>query len=359
MNDMRPLPDRRATHAVARIGLTLLLAAAGGAIMWYLQMPLAWLLGAMAATGLGAIMGLPMAMPAVARIPMLAVIGTTLGSTFSADVLAQAGGWLIPLGGLLAYICAAGAACNLYFRRIAGFDQPTAFFSGMPGGVVEMVELGVERGGNAKTIALIHAARIFLVVLCLPFLIEWLLGTDLGRGAQPYVPFTAFDKGDVTWFLAATVLGLLIGRLARLPAYFLLGPMLASAALHASGTTSFTLPTIPLSLAQIVVGAAVGCRFAGTAPRLVARILLISIGATAILLALTFVFSVMVAAVTGDPVEALLLAYSPGGIAEMSLIALSLKIEVAFVACNHIARVFIVIAGASAVFGQLTSQSRS
>jgi membrane AbrB-like protein len=356
MNEMRPLSDERAAYVIARIGLTLLLATAGGAIMWYFQMPLAWLLGAMAATGLGAIVGVPLTMPAVGRIPMLAVIGTALGSAFSADVLAQASGWLIPLAGLLAYICAAGAACYVYLRKVAGFDQPTAFFSGMPGGVVEMVELGVERGGDAKMIALIHAARIFLVVLCLPFLIEWLLGTDLGRGASTYVPLDALDVSDLGWFVTATVLGLLIGRLARLPAYFLLGPMLASAAMHASGVTDFTLPTIPLSLAQIVVGAAVGCRFVGTAPQVVLRVLVISLGATAILLCLTFVFSVVVARITGDPVEALLLAYSPGGIAEMSLIALSLKIEVAFVVFNHIARVFVVIASASAIFRQLAKR---
>lgn len=35
-----------------------------------------------------------------------------------------------------------------------------------------MVTLGVERGGDEKAIALIHASRIFLVVLTLPFLIQ-------------------------------------------------------------------------------------------------------------------------------------------------------------------------------------------
>lgn len=172
---------------VARLVLTLVLAGAGGWIMWRLHMPLAWLLGAMAGTGLGAILGLPLVMPAAARIPMLAVIGTVLGSSFTAEVLAQAGDWLVSLAGLVVYLCVAGAACTAYLRRVAGLDRTTAFFAGVPGGVVEMVELGAERGGDAKTIALIHSARIFLVVLCLPFLIEWLLDRDLSRGAQTHV----------------------------------------------------------------------------------------------------------------------------------------------------------------------------
>lgn len=339
-----------AGRAALRVGLTLALAAAGGAVLWQAQMPLAWLLGAMAASGLGAIAGLPVTMPAGARIPMLAVIGATLGSAFSAEILGRAGEWLIPLAGLFVYICVAGLICHVYFRKVAGFDPPTAFFSGMPGGVVEMVELGAARGGDARMIALIHAARIFLVVLCLPVLIETLLGTDLGRGGGAHVPLRALGADDLAWLVAATGLGMGLGRLARLPAWFLLGPMLASAAVHASGLSDFTLPTVLLAVAQVVVGAAVGCRFAGTAPRLVGRVLAISVGATAILLALTFAVSAGVARLTGQPVAALLLAYAPGGIAEMSLIALTLRIEVAFVVCHHIARVFLVIASASAAF---------
>ena len=69
------------------------------------------------------------------------------------------------------------------------------------------------------------------------------------------------------------------------------------------------------------------------------------------MLCLTFGFSALIASLTGDPNEALVLAYSPGGLAEMSLVALSLKIEVGSSCVSHIARVFIVIAGAAGIFG--------
>ena len=52
----------------------------------------------------------------------------------------------------------------------------------------------------------------------------------------------------------------------------------------------------------------------------------------------------------------MLLAFSPGGIIEMSLIALALNIEVAFVACHHIVRVLIVIGGAAIGFEWLTRE---
>ena len=97
--------------------------------------------------------------------------------------------------------------------------------------------------------------------------------------------------------------------------------------------------------------ASIGCRFVGTPPQAILRILLISLGSTVILVALTLVFAFAVAHVSSYKPVPLILAYSPGGLAEMSLIALALHTEVAFVAAHHIIRVFLVMIGAGPLFG--------
>ena len=78
--------------------------------------------------------------------------------------------------------------------------------------------------------------------------------------------------------------------------------------------------------------------------------LTISIGATAILLVLTFFFAFCVSHVSVHGFVPLLLAYSPGWLAEMSLIALVLQIEAAFVVCHHMARILMVVVGADLAF---------
>ncbi len=50
------------------------------------------------------------------------------------------------------------------------------------------------------------------------------------------------------------------------------------------------------------------------------------------------------------PLVGTMLGYSLGGVAEMSLIALSLGIEVPFVVFHHIVRVLLVLAGSAAIF---------
>ncbi|QRM56178.1 AbrB family transcriptional regulator [Sinorhizobium sp. BG8] len=339
--------------AIARFVLTLSIASVGGWVMWHFHMPLAWLLGAMIATGLGALVRLPLAMPRLARPPMTALIGAMLGTSFSPAVFEHVGLWLLSLSGLIVFIVAAGATVYCYFRLVAGLDHPTAFFSAMPGGLVEMVTLGAERGGDEKTIALIHASRIFLVVLCLPFLIQLFTGVAVSRSGSSHVPLSTVDLADLWWFAAAIAVGIGAGTLLRFPARFLMGPMAVSALLHVTGVADFEMPSAALAAAQVVIGATVGCRFAMASPKEILRVVGLSTGSTLVLLCISLGFAGLLAYFTGDRFIALVLAYSPGGVAEMSIMALSLGIEVPFVVLHHIVRVLVVVAGSALTFRYL------
>lgn len=252
--------------AFAKFLLTILVGSLGGWVMWHFHMPLGWLLGAMIFCGAGALLRMPLAMPKFARPPMTATIGAMLGTSFSPAVFEHFRIWIVSLCGLVFFIAAAASVTYVYFRKVGKFDHPTAFFSAMPGGLVEMVTLGAERGGDERMISLIHAARIFLVVLCLPFLIQLVTGHEISRSGSSYVPLDAIDLRDLGWFVAAIVVGVGIGVALRLPARYLLGPMVVSAGLHLSGASDFLLPSFFLGAAQVVIGSIVGCRFVNTAP---------------------------------------------------------------------------------------------
>jgi len=284
---------------------------------------------------------------------MTMIIGVMLGVGFTPQILESVANWLSTVLGLTGFILISGGACVAYFRRVAGFDLPTAYFAGMPGGLVEMVILGEDKGGNARTIALVHSARVLLVVLTLPFLVQIISGTALG--ARPQLGVSVFETPwrDELWLISTALAGAFLGHVLRLPARLLLGPMLASAAVHVLGWTHFAPAVEIVNVAQLVLGTTIGCRFAGTAPREITRILVLSFGSTAILLTITVAFAAGMSQVSLYGQVPLLLAYSPGGLAEMSLVALSLGIEVAFVAAHHIIRVFIVMIGAAPAFALL------
>ncbi len=342
-----------ASFPYAQFLAALLIGTLGGWAFVQARLPLPWMLGSMTACTLASLVRLPIVAPSAVRPPMTMIIGVMLGVGFTPQILESVATWLPTIFGLTGFILISGVACVAYFRCVAGFDLPTAYFAGMPGGLVEMVIVGEDKGGDARTIALVHSARVLLVVLTLPFLVQIISGTALG--ARPQLGVSVFETPwrDELWLISTALAGALLGHVLRLPARLLLGPMLASAAVHVLGWTHFAPAVELVNVAQLVLGTTIGCRFAGTAPREITRILVLSLGSTAILLTITVAFAAGMSHVSSYGQIPLLLAYSPGGLAEMSLVALSLGIEVAFVAAHHIIRVFIVMMGAAPAFAIL------
>jgi uncharacterized protein len=340
-----------------RLALAMVIGVIGGWLFVQARLPLPWMLGPMTLCTLAAILRAPVAAPSVIRAPMTIVIGVLLGGAFSPDLARQALGWFPTIAGLIVFMVACGIACTALFRHVGGFDRTTAFFAGMPGGLVEMVIVGESKGGNGEMIALVQSARILLVVMILPFIVQWFEGVPLGGGRPTGVSLLDTPLSSEFWLVACGLIGIYVGHVFNLPAKLLLGPMFVSAFVHAIGLSSFKLPTEIVIIAQLVLGVTLGCRFANTQPKEIGRVLLLSLGSTGILLLLTILSAVLVAKVSNYGVVPLMLAYSPGGLAEMSLIALAINVEVAFVAAHHIIRIVLVMVGAGPLFGLISGKA--
>lgn len=333
---------------ILRFFAALAVGGAGGALFSRLGAPLPWVLGSTSACAIGSVAGLPILAGSSTRRPMSAVLGVVFGSSFHPGIVEQARLCLLPLLILPVFLACAAFLCIHYFRKVAGFDRATAYFAGVPGGIAEMVLLGAERGADERTIGLVHGARIFLVVFALPFLLRL-----THAPAAVDTAAVAGANGDLSlllWGSGCILVGSAAGRWLRLPAWHLLGPLAVSAGLHLLGATDFRIPAWAVGAAQVGLGATIGCRFVGLTLRTLGRLLLLSAGSTAILLAVTVAWAVGVWQFTGiDPVL-LVLAYSPGGVAEMSMVALSLALEPTFVVIHHLVRVVIVLVAAPLFF---------
>ena len=90
-------------------------------------------------------------------------------------------------------------------------------------------------------------------------------------------------------------------------------------------------------------GASVGTRFAGVQIKRLIGFGAVTFGGTAILMAIAGGLAWAVSAITGQPLIALLLAYAPGGVAEMSLIAFAINADPGFVAVHHVVRIIFVM----------------
>jgi hypothetical protein len=323
--------------------LSLCLGAVGGAVFFYFNLPLAWMLGSMTFTTIAALGGAPVRLYMPLRMAMVAVLGTLLGSAFTPQILEQLQHWGAGVLTMIAFVTVMTAVSVTFLIKVGKLDRTTAYFAGTPGGLGEMTIVGEQQGGHTPTIALVHATRILVVVFILPLYLRTIEGLDIPNTARVLGDRPSAEGSDLLILGACAVIGYFVGRHLRLPGSQILGPMVISAIAYLSGIVDGRPPAHLIAVAQVVIGSAIGARFAGLNLRQTARPIILAVCSALAMLAMAAVFATIVSPILGLPMHALLLALSPGGLAEMSLIALALGIDTAFIATMHLVRILLIV----------------
>lgn len=328
--------------------LTLALGAAGGLAARALHLPLPLLLGSMLAVAGGAILGWrplgqPLQMAMGLRKLFVPIIGVSIGASFTPDLIRAVPGWWPALLALVAFI---PLAHQVAYRiaRLAIADRAAAWYGTAPGGFIEAIEMGEAAGADVRLLTMLQFLRLALTILLVPLLFTWMTGHAVGSGAGVSLGSPApLDGSDAAVLIAAGVMGAALGLRSGLPAGLILGPVLASGAVHLAGWVEGAPPRALIGVTQVVVGVTLGVRFVGLNRAQLARALAVSMAIVSALLALAGGAAWGLSRVMDQPVAALFLAFAPGGLAEMSLIALSLHVSAIFVTAHHILRIFLAV----------------
>ena len=327
------------------IVLTLAIGAAGGLVAQALHLPLALLLGSLLLTGAVAALGWrplgrAILLPPKLRAAFVPVIGVSIGGAFTPEVAGQALRWWPSLLALLLFLPILHGIGYAIYRR-GGLPRTDSFFGAAPGGLIETVQMGEEAGGDVRLLTILQFLRLILTILFVPLIFMALSGGAVGSASGASLPAAAvpLTLQEVALLVGAGLLGVGAGRLLRLPAYIMTGPILMSALTHATGLVHGVPPAWLVGLTQVVVGCGLGARFTGTDRAMLWRAGRLSLLNAAAALAVTFAFALALAPLVGEPVAAVFLAYAPGGLAEMSLVALSLQFSVVYVTVHHVLRI--------------------
>ncbi len=321
--------DRREGTALAR---SLAIGAVGGGIFQLIGMPLAWMLGPLAANLVVSARGVDVRVPEPLRETFLGVLGLVLGSQVTPQLAERVLDWPLSAALLLLGVAASTAAAAAWYRR-CGFDSVSAWFASAPGAMTAMILMGEKGGGDPGRIAIAQSLRVVLVVMILPPLF-WAYE---GAGSDE---MAAAVDGELAapWMLLALPLLLPLGRWLRLPTPALLGPLLFASLLSGFGIASLSLPDLGMNLMLWVLGCAIGSRFRGLSSARLGRYLFEAFVATLLALAVLAGFAELIHRLVGVPRDVALLALAPGGIGEMAILAVALDLDPVFVAFHHLLR---------------------
>src|ERR1700682_4008031 len=162
------IPNRAKTLNVLE---TLAIGAAGGALFLWASLPGGLISGAMIAVGIAAIAGRPLTVPPILTQAVLVLLGISLGSLVSRQLLQHIGAYPLTIALLaLATFCSTFGS-SLYLQRFHGWDQTSAFLAGSPGALSQITILAAEKGADVPAIAVVQTMRGIVLTAALPLLL--------------------------------------------------------------------------------------------------------------------------------------------------------------------------------------------
>jgi membrane AbrB-like protein len=272
------------------------------------------------------------------------VVGIGIGLHFTPVVIEQ----VLSHFGLIfigALVTSVSSVVGVWLMLRTGEDRATAFFSSMPGGSGEMVNLGARNGAILSNVAAGQSLRVLAVVLCIPAIFKYLMG-DGG-------PVSHAAVVDWRWLMLLFPLGALVAwgwQKLKQPNPWLFGPLLISAVISVTFDLHIGLPQGGSQLGQWLIGSGLGCHlnraFFRRAPSFIGRTLV----GTALTMSIAALCALGLSTLTHLDLRSLTLGMMPGGIAEMSLTAEVLQLSVPLVTAMQVMRLLFVLFLAEPLF---------
>src|SRR5690242_11258424 len=125
----------------------------------------------MIAVGIAAIAGRPLAVPPIITQTLLLLLGISIGSVVSRELLTHVSAYPLTIGLLaLATFCSTFGS-SYYLQRVHGWDRTSAFLAGAPGALSQLTILAVERGADLPAIAVVQTMRVIILTAALPMVL--------------------------------------------------------------------------------------------------------------------------------------------------------------------------------------------
>src|SRR5258708_9296475 len=161
---------------------TLVIGAAGGLLFLWLNLPGGLISGAMVTVGIAALAGRPVTMPPILTQTVLVLLGITLGSLVSRQLIQHMSAYPLTIGLLaLATFCSTFGS-SFYLQRMHGWDQTSAFLAGSPGALSQITILAAEKGADVAAIAVVQTIRVISLTAALPLVLAF---TGIAPSAPP------------------------------------------------------------------------------------------------------------------------------------------------------------------------------
>lgn len=325
------------SRRLLRFAETVAYASAGALTFGLAGMPAGWLSGAIVGVSAAALSGRRTFVPPLVGRSVYVLLGISLGSSVTPSTVASMVTWPLSMIALAIAMTAITVSVTAYLKYVHGWPTLDALFAAAPGALAQAMALAADTGANVRAIAMVQTVRLFILAVALPLIFAafGVMGVPPPRGGN--LPLMQSVMELVVIVLASSGAALLAFRL-NLPGGLIVGSMVASGILHGAGWVHAFLPAPVAICSFIVMGAMIGTRLGGADIRQLLRLGLVGIGALLVGTTVGCLFAAGVAWLLTLRTDSLVIAYAPGAMEAMTIIAFALHLDPVFVGVHQLAR---------------------
>lgn len=348
---LRPVDLRRA----ASLTQTLVIAGLGGLVAEAAGLPVSWLLGPVLAVSAASLAGLDTRLPAILRTIAFFILGILAGSGVSPAVVEQFGLWPASFAIQMVGVVLIVVATSWLLRRGLGWDRETALFASLPGALAFVVAAAADTRADMRRVSVVQSMRLLFLIGALTPLLAAL---QSGEGASLSERGAGGSLADYGLLIGISAVAAGLGKVARVPGGLMLGALLGSAALHVGDVVEVSIPPILAIPSLVLLGAVIGERLRGIGLGAFVRLLPAAFASFAIGLALAAAAGLVAVATLGLDFGKVALAYAPGALEALTVLAYQFDVDPAYVAAHHVVR-FMAIAFAVPFLARRVKSDRS
>ncbi|MCZ2825420.1 MULTISPECIES: AbrB family transcriptional regulator [unclassified Modestobacter] len=309
-----------------------------------LAVPSAALFGGLVA-GLGrALLGTtPLALPRPAGTGAQAVIGVSIGALIQADTLRTVADHWLPVLLITVATLAVSLVAGQLMRLQPGVTPVTGAFSMIAGGASGITAMARDLGADAQVVAVLQYLRVLLIVTAMPIVATTVYGASGNGAASPTDDGPGWPAG-LLFTVVCVVVGVLLGRVSRLPVGALLGPLAVAAVLDVTGLSQGATVPPPVEAAGfLAIGLQVGLGFTRANLRLVGRALPLAVVLIVGAVAACAGLGVLLSRTAGVSALDGYLATTPGGLYAVLATATGSGADATFVLAVQVLRLFVML----------------
>jgi len=311
-------------------------AALGGALFHHLGVPAAWLSGSVVAVVVWGALGRGVPLPKPLADAAMLISGTTMGAAVTPEAIAAMARYPASLAVLALAIVAISAASMLWLTRISRWGRDDAVLASVPGALSTVMAVAIDRKADVASIAIVQSVRLLILLTVLPSVVVLMNGGN-GAALLSQGRPVASPVGLALMLAGGLALGAVFTRL-RIAAPILLGSAVVSTMLHVTEAAPGVVPPVIATAGLVLIGLFVAERFRALSGITIRRAIPAALGSFTVGMIVAGFFAALASWLAGVGFADALVAFAPGGLEAMMVLAFVLGLDPLYVGVHHLAR---------------------